>query len=108
MQKRDTGKEAWGDGPWKQEPDRSEWRARNGLACLAVRHPRGGHWCGYVGVSRKHPLAVQLAAVRAKRRLVARAGDPSSWRQRYDLLPFEVDRASRENVRIPRSLRRIR
>jgi hypothetical protein len=30
--------------------------AATGLPCLAVRHPRLGHWCGYVGVPPGHPL----------------------------------------------------
>jgi hypothetical protein len=48
-------KSAWGDGPWQSEPDRVDW-IHTGLACLALRHPDHGHWCGYVGVPREHPL----------------------------------------------------
>lgn len=47
----------WGDGPWSEEPDRVEWRdGPTGLPCLARRHDRFGHWCGYVGVGPDHPL----------------------------------------------------
>lgn len=49
-------KAAWGDGPWKDEPDKRQWRDETtGLPCLAVRHAVGGHWCGYVGVPPGHP-----------------------------------------------------
>ncbi|MEM5852903.1 MAG: hypothetical protein QW228_00830 [Candidatus Aenigmatarchaeota archaeon] len=27
-----------------------------GLQCLALRHPIFGHWCGYVGIDKNHPL----------------------------------------------------
>lgn len=47
-------KSAWGDGPWQTEPDRVDFVA-NGFACLLLRHPNHGHWCGYVGVPREHP-----------------------------------------------------
>jgi hypothetical protein len=47
-------KSAWGDGPWNTEPDRAEWK-HAGLPCLAVRHPRSGHWCGYAAVPPGHP-----------------------------------------------------
>lgn len=45
--------ELWGPGPWVDEPDRVEWRDdATGLPCLALRNPRYGHWCGYVGAHR--------------------------------------------------------
>lgn len=47
-------KEAWGDGPWQDEPDRVEWHHK-GLPCLARRGPHGS-WCGYVAVPPGHPL----------------------------------------------------
>jgi hypothetical protein len=47
-------KSTWGDGPWQNEPDRVDW-VHAGFACLALRHPSHGHWCGYVGVPREHP-----------------------------------------------------
>lgn len=47
-------KSTWGAGPWREEPDRMDF-THAGLACLAVRHGSGGHWCGYVGVPREHP-----------------------------------------------------
>lgn len=48
-------KSDWGDGPWQNEPDKRQWRDEaTGLPCLIVRN--WGAWCGYVGVSRGHPL----------------------------------------------------
>jgi len=45
----------WPSGPWDDEPDKKQWPdAETGLPCLAVRHPRSGHWCGYVGVAEGH------------------------------------------------------
>jgi hypothetical protein len=50
-------KSAWHRGPWDSEPDKAQWNdERTGLTCIAVRHPRLGHWCGYVGVTPAHPL----------------------------------------------------
>lgn len=47
----------WPSGPWDNEPDKRQWPdAKTGLPCLAVRHPSGGHWCGYVGVAPEHTL----------------------------------------------------
>lgn len=52
----DQDKARWGDGPWVTEPDKVQWiDAATGLDCLAVRHDRFGHWCGYVGVAEGHP-----------------------------------------------------
>ena len=46
----------WGHGPWTDEPDKVQWvDEETGLDCLAVRHPKRGHWCGYVGVAEGHP-----------------------------------------------------
>lgn len=46
----------WPAGEWDSEPDKVQWPdADTGLPCLAVRNPRSGHWCGYVGVSEEHP-----------------------------------------------------
>jgi hypothetical protein len=53
---RTIDKSAWGPGEWQSEPDKVQWRDEaTGLPCLAVRHTRAGHWCGYVGVSDGHP-----------------------------------------------------
>lgn len=50
-------KQAWGPGPWQEEPDKVQWEDEvTGLACLAVRNAYSGNWCGYVGVNDKHPL----------------------------------------------------
>jgi hypothetical protein len=46
----------WPTGPWDGEPDKVQWPDEaTGLPCLAVRHKRLGHWCGYVGVAEGHP-----------------------------------------------------
>lgn len=47
-------REAWGDGPWVDEPDRVEWRVR-GYPCLVRRITTLGHFCGYVAVPPGHP-----------------------------------------------------
>jgi hypothetical protein len=47
-------KSDWGDGPWQTEPDRAQFQ-HAGYACLILRHPRQGCFCGYVGVDRSHP-----------------------------------------------------
>lgn len=47
-------KSTWARGPWDTEPDRVDW-VHAGLACLALRHPRYGNWCGYAAVPREHP-----------------------------------------------------
>lgn len=47
----------WPSGPWDGEPDKLQWQDQHTrLPCLAVRHPRCGHWCGYVGVAEGHPF----------------------------------------------------
>lgn len=48
-------KSRWQRGPWDDEPDRLEWKTAAGLPGLMVRHPRLGHWCGYVAVPPGHP-----------------------------------------------------
>lgn len=49
-------KTRWGWGAWQGEPDKQQWTdGTTGFPCLVVRHPRKGNWCGYVGVSEKHP-----------------------------------------------------
>lgn len=46
----------WGPGPWDTEPDDERWiDEATGLPCAAIRHPRMGHFCGYVGVPDRHP-----------------------------------------------------
>lgn len=50
-------KTTWPAGPWMDEPDKAQWTdPATGLPCIAVRHPRWGHWCGYVGVDETHRL----------------------------------------------------
>src|SRR6266571_4523486 len=60
MQKRKwkfVDKSQWGDGPWQREPDKIQWQdQKTGMPCLIVRHKELGHLCGYVGVTREHPL----------------------------------------------------
>lgn len=46
----------WPPGDWDGEPDKAQWTDEaTGLTCLAKRHSRSGHWCGYVGVTEGHP-----------------------------------------------------
>ena len=48
-------KEAWGNGPWQDEPDKKQWLDKEtGLPCLIVRNQLGA-LCGYVGVPANHP-----------------------------------------------------
>jgi hypothetical protein len=50
-------KSSWGKGAWITEPDKAQWQdEETGMACLAVRHPTAGHWCGYVGIPEGHKL----------------------------------------------------
>ena len=47
----------WPTGEWDGEPDKVQWTDEaTGMTCLAKRHQRSGHWCGYVGVGQDHPL----------------------------------------------------
>lgn len=49
-------KSTWGDGPWRDEPDKVQWTDETtGLPCLVVRSTLTGAWCGYVGVTEGHP-----------------------------------------------------
>ncbi|MBA3863604.1 MAG: hypothetical protein C0517_06645 [Erythrobacter sp.] len=46
----------YGEGPWRDEPDRVAWRdAQTGYSCLILRQ-RNGALAGYVAVPRSHPL----------------------------------------------------
>lgn len=50
-------KTTWGDGPWQNEPDKVQWHDdATGLPCIVKRSHTSGAWCGYVGVSKGHPL----------------------------------------------------
>jgi hypothetical protein len=54
---RTIDKSSWDRGPWDKEPDKKQWQDEStSLPCLAVRHDRYGHWCGYVGVHVGHPI----------------------------------------------------
>lgn len=48
-------REAWGPGPWDDEPDRVEWKTAAGLPALVMRSPLSGSFCGYVAVPPGHP-----------------------------------------------------
>lgn len=46
----------WPPGPWDDEPDKIQFQHEaTGLPCLILRNG-GGALCGYVGVTREHPL----------------------------------------------------
>jgi hypothetical protein len=44
-----------GDGPWQGEPDMVEWVDETLLPCLIIRSTFG-NFCGYVGITKDHPL----------------------------------------------------
>ena len=42
-------------GPWDAEPDKAQWQYGPTIACM-VHRGGGNAWCGYVGVTKGHPL----------------------------------------------------
>ena len=43
--------------PWESEPNNAEWVDEDtGYKCRITRHDHFGHLCGYVGISKSHPL----------------------------------------------------
>jgi hypothetical protein len=47
----------WPDGPWKLEPDKMLWIDEDtGYECLIKRIRNISHLCGYVGITKEHPL----------------------------------------------------
>jgi hypothetical protein len=47
----------WPDGPWKLEPDKLLWIDEDtGYECLIKRIRNISHLCGYVGITKEHPL----------------------------------------------------
>jgi hypothetical protein len=45
------------EGIWQKEYDYKHWvDEATGLDCMVIRHPSGGHLCGYVGVPKGHKL----------------------------------------------------
>ena len=49
-------KSSWPCGAWQNEPDKKQWLdEETGYPCLIHRAPMGA-LCGYVGVSKAHPL----------------------------------------------------
>ena len=51
-----VNRETWAAGPWDDEPDKMQWTDEaTGLPCLIKRNSIGA-LCGYVGVTRDHPL----------------------------------------------------
>lgn len=50
-------KSNWPDGPWKLEPDKMLWiDEETGFECLIRRIEFISHLCGYVGITKDHPL----------------------------------------------------
>ncbi len=81
----DVDRKPWGDGPWRDEPDRRQWVDREtGLPCLA-RRTELGNLCGYVGVSPGHPLHRRLAV-----ELTAHGGITYTGRQE-SVIAFELE-----------------
>lgn len=57
IESRHIDKVSWPEGVWQGEYDNKQWRDETtGLPCLVVRVDHTGHLCGYVGVSKGHPL----------------------------------------------------
>ena len=52
-------KEAWGPGPWTEEPDCLEF-VHKGIPCLLQRGPSGA-WCGYAAAPPGHPWHGRIA-----------------------------------------------
>jgi hypothetical protein len=46
----------WGPGPWDDEPDKVNWKTKAGLPGMIVRSDVQGVLCGYVAVTKEHPL----------------------------------------------------
>ncbi len=110
IESRDIDKSSWPPGIWHDEPDKIQWPDEaTGYACLMVRHPRYGHWCGYVGVPAGHPFhgddpleeVAPSNAVECHHGLnygsacagivchVRDAGDPEVWWLGFDCAHFE-------------------
>lgn len=50
-------KTTWPDGPWKLEPDKMLWiDSETGYECLIRRIKDMSHLCGYIGITKEHPL----------------------------------------------------
>lgn len=49
-----SDRSTWSPGPWNKEPDEADFVAA-GLPCFIQRNDDGA-WCGYVGVTKAHPL----------------------------------------------------
>lgn len=45
----------WPQGPWMTEPDKINWTTKAGLPGMIVRS-QSGNLCGYVAVTKGHPL----------------------------------------------------
>lgn len=43
------------EGPWNKEPNKIYFKA-HGFDCMVKRHGEFGNLCGYVGVTKKHPM----------------------------------------------------
>ncbi|MCP3921299.1 MAG: hypothetical protein GY714_01810 [Desulfobacterales bacterium] len=49
-------KSKWGSGAWDLEEDKAAWHDPiSGYPMCLVRVSGMGHWCGYVGIPRRHP-----------------------------------------------------
>lgn len=49
-------KSQWPEGEWTTEADLVSFTTEHGFDGVIVRHFSLGHLCGYVGVSKEHPL----------------------------------------------------
>lgn len=62
----------WPDGPWKLEPDKVLWiDSKTGYECLIRRIRQISHLCGYVGITKEHPLfGTSLLQFRSDKKLL--------------------------------------
>lgn len=68
-------KSSWKSGPWQSEPDKKQWTdLETGYPCLIVRNTRHGNLCGYVGVTKPHPLYGADSGSESMKRLSVHGG----------------------------------
>jgi len=62
----------WPEGPWKLEPDKVLWiNKKSGYECLIKRIRQISHLCGYVGITKSHPLyGTSLLQFRSDKKLL--------------------------------------
>jgi hypothetical protein len=66
LRSENVDKSAWGEGPWRTEPDMVQWTdPQTSFLCLVSRHPYG-YLNGYIGIPKGHPAyKLQFDAIKA-------------------------------------------